>query len=83
MFKTLKRQMPLLLSHIYDMFSARDVTSFYNICHSENIFRVSKPRSNFLKLSCLYEGAALWNGLPSVRTTKPLNLTRFKDGIND
>ena len=63
--------------------SARDIFFFfYNICHSGNIVQVSKPSSSFLKLRCLYSGAALWDGLPSVRTTKPLNLTRFKDGIN-
>ena len=89
MFKTLKKHMPPppphphthTHTHIYDMFSARDIF-FYNICHSENIVQVSKPSSSFLKLSCLYSGAALWDGLPSVRITKPLNLTRFKDGIN-
>ena len=77
MFKTLNNQAP---RYLQDMFSKRQ--SLYNTRYSENTLQVPKPRTNYLKRSFGYSGAALWNRLPPA-LREPMTLSKFKKGIND
>ena len=70
----------LFPSYLQDMFVFRD--SSYNIRNLENKLLLPKPRTNYLKSSISYSGAALWNSLPvEVRSAESLQI--FKRKINE
>ena len=70
----------LFPSYLQDMFVFRD--SSYNLRNLENKLLLPKPRTNYLKSSISYSGAALWNSLPvEVRSAESLQI--FKRKINE
>ena len=70
----------LFPSYLQDMFVFRDSSN--NLRNLENKLLLPKPRTNYLKSSISYSGAALWNSLPvEVRSAESLQI--FKRKINE
>ena len=75
MFKTLNGFVP---SYLKDLFVTTDPK--YKLRNQENKLLLPKPRTNFSKNSFSYNGARLWNSLPTeIQTTVSLN--KFKNDI--
>ena len=76
MFKTLNAQSPEYLKGLFMPFSTDN-----GLRNSDNKLALPKPRTNFLKRSFCYNGAQLWNSLPSnVRAIR--SFTKFKNKID-
>ena len=76
MFKTLNDQSPEYLKGLFKPFSTD-----YGLKNSNNKLFLPKPRTDFLKRSFCYNGAHLWNRLPSnVRAIR--SFTNFRNEID-
>ena len=76
MFKTLNDQSPEYLKGLFKPFSTD-----YGLRNSDNKLALPKPRTDFLKRSFCYNGAHLWNSLPSnVRAIR--SFTNFRTEVD-
>ena len=77
MYKTINKSVP---QYLQDLFSLRSCP--YSLRDNENKLFVPKPRTDYLKRSFSYDGAVLWNSLPTqLRSAQSLGV--FKRGLNN
>ena len=77
MYKTINKSVP---QYLQDLFSLRSCP--YSLRDNENKLFVPKPRTDYLKRSFSYDGAVLWNSLPTqLRSAQSLSV--FKRGLNN
>ena len=55
----------LALDYLKSMFTDRSAISAYSLRNCEGKLAVPLPRTNFLKNSFSYNGAVMWNSLPT------------------
>ena len=65
--------------YLKSMFTDRSATSTYSLRNCEGKLALPLPRTNFLKNSCSYSGAVLWNSLPT-SLQKAQTLASFQSG---
>ena len=76
MFKVLNGQTPDYLSK---KFIFRNDTTSYRLRNSEMRLALQQPRTNYVRKSFSYSGAALWNSLPTdIRVSKTLGEFKTK-----
>ena len=76
MFKILNRQTPDYLSN---RFIFRNDTTSYRLRNSEMRLALPQPRTDYVRKSFSYSGAALRNGLPTdIRVSKTLGEFKTK-----
>ena len=64
-------------AYLNEMFTNTDTG--YTLRNNENKLQLPKPRTDYLKRSFCYDGAAVWNKLPeNIRTTSSLRVFRKK-----
>ena len=64
-------------AYLNEMFTNTDTD--YTLRNNENKLQLPKPRTDYLKRSFCYDGAAVWNKLPeNIRTTSSLSVFRKK-----
>ena len=77
MYKTINKSVP---RYLQDLFSLRSCP--YGLTDNENKLFVPKPRTDYLKRSFSYDGAVLWNSLPTqLRSAQSLSV--FKRGLDN
>ena len=67
--------------YLRPMFIDRSSVTNYSLRDAEGKLAVPKPRTNYLKNSFSYNGAVLWNSLPT-ELRKTNNLSEFKSGCS-
>ena len=75
MFKALNNLAPDYLIEIF-----KDREAPYNFRNNEKRLAIPKPRTDYMKRSFSYSGAALWNKLPRELRTAT-SLANFKSGL--
>ena len=76
MFKILNGQTPDYLSN---KFISRNDTTSYRLRNTETRLALPQPRTDYVRKSSSYSGAALWNSLPSdIRVSKTLGEFKTK-----
>ena len=75
MYKTINKRVP---EYLQDIFTSRSCP--YRLRNNENTIFVPKPHTDYLKRSLSYDGAVLWNSLPTeLRSAQ--SLSAFKRGL--
>ena len=72
----------LALDYLKSMFTDRSVISTYSLGNCEVKLAVPLPRINFLKNSFSYNGAVMWNSLPT-NLRQAHTIASFKSGCRD
>lgn len=62
MFKVLNNMGP---NSLHELFTYKDELFHYNLRESHSSVCLPKPRTNCMKKSFMFDGAALWNSLPA------------------
>lgn len=75
-FKSLNGLAP---EYMRSMFTERDTVASYSLRDTLHKLAIPKPRTDYLKNSFGYAGAALWNSLP-VELRQANTLSSFKVG---